>query len=82
YEQSNSKEMLILSKNYEYHNYNLMYEVTQNLFRTTAVAICVFFISDIRIMIYLVIGMISLPLLFKFNTDVKTQDSEVIWKEE
>ena len=82
YEQSNSKEMLILSKNYEYHNYNLMYEITQNLFRTTAVAICVFFISDIRVMIYLVIGLISLPLLFKFNTDVKTQDSEVIWKEE
>ena len=82
YEQSNSKEMLILSKNYEYHNYNLMYEFTQNIFRTAAIAICVFFVSDIRVMIYLVIGLISLPLLFKFNTDVKTQDSEVIWKEE
>ena len=82
YEQSNSKEMLILSKNYEYHNYNLMYEFSQNVFRSVAIAICIFFVSDIRVMIYLVIGMISLPLLFKFNTDVKTHDSEVIWKEE
>jgi len=81
YEQSFNKELLILSKNYEFHNFNLLYECTQNIFRIITVAILFFFISDVKIMIYVVLGIITLPLLVKFKTKPKTKKSKVIWKE-
>lgn len=81
YEQSFNKELLLLSKNYEYHNFNLLYECTQNIFRIITVALFVLFISDVKIMIYIVLGIMLLPLIFKFNTNVKTTKSKIVWKE-
>ena len=81
YEQSFNKELLLLSKNYEYHNFNLLYECTQNIFRVLTVLIFVLFINDVKIMIYIVLGIMLLPLIFKFKTDVKTTKSKIVWKE-
>ena len=80
YEQSYHKELLTLSRNYEFHNFNLMYEFAQNLFRVLAVGIMYFIINDIRIMIYLVIIIIAIPIIFDFKKEVKTKRSEVVWK--
>ena len=81
YEQSFNKELLLLSKNYEFHNFNLLYECTQNIFRIVTVAILFFFISDVKIMLYVVLAIIAIPLLVKFKTKPKTKKSKVIWKE-
>lgn len=82
YEQSFNKELLLLSNNYEFHNFNFMYECIQNVFRSIVVLICVLFINDIKVMFYIALGTFLIPLLFKFNTEVKNKDSNVIWKEE
>ena len=81
YEQSFNKELLILSKNYEFHNFNLLYECTQNIFRIIAVGICLLFINDIKVMLYFTLAMIAIPLLVKFKTVPKVKKSEVIWNE-
>ena len=81
YEQSFNKELLILSKNYEFHNFNLLYECTQNIFRVITVAILLFFVNDVKVMLYIVLLIIAIPLLIKFNTDVKTKKSKIIWHE-
>ena len=81
YEQSFNKELLILSKNYEFHNFNLLYECTQNLFRIITVGILYFFVSDVKVMIYVVLIISAIPLLVKFKTSVKSRRSDVVWKE-
>ena len=82
YEQSFNKELLILSKNYEFHNFNLLYECTQNLFRIITVGILYFFVSDVKVMIYVVLIISAIPLLVKFKTSVKSKRSDVVWKED
>ena len=82
YEQSFNKESLILSKNYDYQNYNFMYEMVQNVSRLIVVFVCYFFINDIRCMIYFTLCFVALGLFFKFNTKPLNCDSEVVWKEE
>ena len=81
YEQSFNKELLTLSKNYEFHNFNLLYECTQNIFRIVTVGILFFFINDVKVMLYVTLAIIALPLLVKFKTTPKTKKSKVIWKE-
>ena len=71
YEQSFHKELVILSKNYDFNTFNLMYETIQNVFRIIVVLIFYFFISDVKIMIYITIGTIAVSLLFKFKTNIK-----------
>ena len=81
YEQSFNKECLILSKKFEYHNYNFMYEMVQNISRLIVVSILFFFISDIKIMMYVVLLFISIGIVFEFNTKPRCDNSEVMWKE-
>lgn len=81
YEQSFNKELLTLSKNYEFHNFNLLYECTQNVFRVITVAILLFFVNDVKIMLYVVLAIIAIPLLITFKTTPKTKKSKIIWKE-
>ena len=81
YEQSFNKELLILSKHYEFHNFNILYECTQNIFRIVTVGILFFFVNDVRVMLYVTLAFIALPLLVKFKTEPKTKKSKVIWKE-
>jgi len=70
YEISIQKEFYLLSKNFEYNNYNLMYEITQNFFRTVMVTILYFFINDLRFMIIVVLLFISIGSFLKFNNSL------------
>lgn len=70
YDQSFNKEMLTLSKKFDYYNFNLIYELTQNIFRFLAVAFIFFFVQDIKVMIYVVLGFLSISLFFNFRTTV------------
>ena len=65
YEISIQKEFYLLSKKFEYNNYNLMYEITQNFFRTIIMAILYFFVNDLKFMITIVLLFISFSLFFK-----------------
>ena len=81
YEQSFNKEYLILSKRFEYYNYNLMYEVTQNLFRTIVVLFFYITSFDIKVMIYILLIVMCSSLLFDFKTVPSNLNSKVIWKQ-
>lgn len=67
YEISIQKEFYLLSKNFEYQNYNFVYEATQNLFRTIVVAIIYFFVNDLRNMIVIVLLFIAVGIFCKFK---------------
>ena len=67
YEISIQKEFYLLSKKFEYQNYNLVYEITQNLFRTLIVAILYLFIKDLKTMIIIVLLFIGSSIFFKFK---------------
>lgn len=64
YEQSFYKEYLIMSKKYDYHNYNMMFEIFQNIFKMILSFILLVFINDLKVMIYITLFVVSLPLLF------------------
>lgn len=79
YEISIQKEFYSLSKKFEYQNYNLAYEVTQNFFRTVVVAVLYFFINDLRLMIIISLVFIGLGAFLKFknvSTDYYEKNNE------
>ena len=79
YEISIQKEFYSLSKKFEYQNYNLVYEVTQNFFRTVVVAVLYFFINDLRLMIIISLVFIGLGAFLKFkniSTDYYEKNNE------
>lgn len=67
YELSIQKEFYSLSKKFEYHNYNFMYEVTESFSRTLMAAILYFFVSDLKVMIIIVLLVIISSSLIKFK---------------
>ena len=67
YELSISNQFYMYSKNFEYHNYNLVYEVSQNLFRVIVMLVLYFFVSDIKIMVYTTLGFMLLGVFLKFK---------------
>ena len=67
YEISIQKEFYKMSKKFEYHNYNFVYEVTESFSRTIVAVILYFFISDIKIMIFIVLFLIFSASLIKFK---------------
>jgi len=72
YEISISKEFYSLSKKFEYQSYNLVYEITQNLFRTLVVLILYFLINDLKIMILVVLLFILSGIFIRFkNVSIK-----------
>ena len=81
YEQSLHKEHFKLSKSFEYFNYNYMYEMVMDLSRLFVVAILFLFVNDVRVMLYVTLAIMSIPLLVNFKTESKKKDSPVLWKE-
>lgn len=71
YELSIAKEFYTLSKRFEYNNYNLVYEVFQNFFRTFVVFILLVFVNDIKVMIYITLVFIMFGTILKI---VKTKN--------
>ena len=67
YELSISKEFYSMSKKFEYYNYNLMYELVLSIFRTFVLLICYLFINDLKVMLYLSMGMILISSFMQFK---------------
>ena len=70
HELSISKEFYTLSKKFEYNNYNLIYEVVQNLFRTVVVVILFglyILEGDLKVMIYATLFFIFIGVFLKFK---------------
>lgn len=76
YELSMSKEFYSLSKKFEYANYNLVYELVLSIFRSLILLVCYLFIKDLKIMIYLSVGIILIGLFLKFRP-LKGEDFKV-----
>ena len=80
YEQSFYKEYLTMSKKYEYYNYNMLYEIVQNVFRTLLTLILFVFIDDLKIMIYVTLLVMSISLFVKLKTDSGLISQDVKWE--
>lgn len=76
YELSINKEFYTLSKQFEYYNYNLMYEITQNLFRTILVFILYITNLDIRNMTYVSLAFVLFGILLKFKPKLEKEEYE------
>ena len=63
---STNKEIIKLSKNFDYENYNYAYEWLMNILRLFASIVIFFFIDDLKLMIYFLLFVIalSIPLTF------------------
>ncbi len=67
YEISLNSCLYNLSKKYEYYNYNLMYEVVLNTFRTVLMFIIFIFNFDLRTMIYISLLVIIVGVFINFK---------------
>ena len=67
YEISLNSCLYNLSKKYEYYNYNLMYEVVLNTFRTALMFILFIFNFDLRTMIYISLLIVILGVFINFK---------------
>lgn len=75
YELSMSKEFFVLSKKFEYVNYNLVYELVLSVFRALVLLISFVFINDLKIMIYFSVGIVLIGLFLNFRP-IKEKDFE------
>jgi hypothetical protein len=66
YEISVQKEFYALSKKFEYHSYNCVYDIIQNLFRSL-VTIVLYFIPDVRWMIIVCLLVMLSGMLVTFE---------------
>lgn len=68
YELSINNEFYKMSKKFEYTNYNLIYEITQNLFRSAATLVILIIPGiDLKNMIYIIMGFVSVGAFLKFK---------------
>lgn len=67
HELSINKEFYTLSKSFEYSNYNLIYEIIQNSFRSIVVFILFIFNDNLKIMIYASLFFILIGAFLKFK---------------
>lgn len=72
YELAISKEFYTLSKKFEYNNYNLIYEIIQNSFRSFTLLIFLLFNFELKTMIYITLVFILFGVFLTF----KQVDSE------
>ena len=75
YEISMNKELYSLSKKFEYNNYNLMYEIVCKIFRSIVLIISYFFVSDLKVMIYVSVLVILLGLFVNIKK-IRRKDFE------
>lgn len=76
YEISISKEFYILSKKFEYQNYNLIYELTHNIFRAIPLLIGLLFTNDLKHLMYITLSIMFISLFLNFKY-IKSKDYEV-----
>ena len=71
YELSINTQFYTLSKKFEYSNYNLVYEIVQNSFRSFVVFILLLSSFDLKTMIYITLGFIAFGVFFRFKQEVR-----------
>ena len=75
YELSISKRFYVLSKEFEYINYNLIYEITQYVCRVCVTFLLIISGIDIKIMIYIVLFFITIGVFFNIkNKSINLQN--------
>ena len=79
YEISLNSNLYKLAKKYEYYNYNLVYEIVLNVFRTIVMFILYIFNLDLRTMIFLTLFVISTGMFVPF-VDVDRKNYKLIDK--
>ena len=67
YEISVNSEFYKLSKKFEYEKYNFAYEITQNFSRSFVAFILLMMVTDIKVMIYLTLIIISTAMFININ---------------
>lgn len=70
YELSINTQFYKLSKKFEYSNYNLVYEIIQNSFRSFIVFLLLLSSFDLKTMIYITLGFIAFGVFFRFKQEV------------
>lgn len=70
FELSIHKEFFTLSKKFEYNNYNLVYEIVQNSFRSIVVLILLLSNFDLKTMIYSTLGFIAFGVFLRFEQNI------------
>lgn len=68
YEISINKEIYTLSKKFEYENYDLLYELAQNMARTIVVMLLYLLTNDLKTMIYITLLFIFFGITLKFKS--------------
>lgn len=68
YEQSFHKEFLVLSRKFDYFNFNLLYELVMDVSRLAVLALLFFCFADVKVMLYATFCFIAVGLFFKFKT--------------
>ena len=69
YELSINKEFFIFSKKFEYYNYNLVYELVQNTFRSCIVLFILLLNCNLKYMIYVTLLFILIGVFMNFKND-------------
>ena len=67
YELSINKEFYTFSKKFEYYNYNLIYELTQNFFRSMVVLLLFIINTDVKYMVYITLLFVLAGMFFTFK---------------
>lgn len=70
YELSINTQFYKLSKKFEYSNYNLVYEIIQNSFRSFVVFILLLSSFDLKTMIYVTLGFIAFGVFLRFKQEL------------
>ena len=80
YEQSFQKENILLSKLFEFNNYNYAYEMIQSTGRFIVFLVLYLFVSEIKIMLYITLCIIAIGIFIPFKTKSLHKNSVVMWK--
>lgn len=80
YEQSFQKENILLSKLFEFNNYNYAYEMIQSTGRFIVFLVLYLFVSEIKIMLYITLCIIAIGIFIPFRTKSLLKNSVVMWK--
>lgn len=70
YELSINTQFYKLSKKFEYSNYNLVYEIIQNSFRSFIVLLLLLSSFDLKTMIYITLGFIAFGVFLRFKQEL------------
>ena len=75
YELSIYKELYVESKKFEYYNFNVAYSLVLNSFRFIVMLFIYLFVSDLKIMVYIICIVLLIGALLRFKEIKKSEYS-------